>query len=354
MLKTLLLKSHFNDAVRAKVWRKLATQLRYKIGELQALTMLRDRYAAQKHPLAKVFDQVIDVIHKGGQSLDVAFYPWVPHEEIMLIRGGQKSARLEKALLDCVNLIESRKKIKNSLRSALAGPALLVVFLIVLLLIVALYVVPELAIISDPSTWDGAAAVLYSVSDFVGSYTGLACLIILILAVAIAFVTLPFWTGPLRVKFDNFPPWSIYRLINGSVWLFTVATLLRANVQLNFIFSDMLEQDILRPWLRERVNLIYERYKTEANFGTVLINLNMNFPDRDLAEDLAVYASLPDFHTNIYNIAKEWLDEGIEKVEQQTKVLNNALLIAILVVMCGLAIAIGSMQQQFTGSMGGF
>ena len=31
--------------------------------------------------------------------------------------------------------------------------------------------------------------------------------------------SLPRWTGPLRVKFDKFLPWSIYKLYNGTGFL---------------------------------------------------------------------------------------------------------------------------------------
>lgn len=360
-MKTTILKSYFSSKVRAKTWKKLATLLRHNIGELHALTTLQARYAAQNdplanllfggHPLAVVFGQVIDEIKKG-QPLDVALYAWVPHEEIMLIRGGKNSARLVEALLDCVKLIEAKQKITSSIIKAVAYPMMLLSLFVVLLLVVSLHVVPELSLLSNPELWDGAAGALYTVSSFVSSLAGIIVFVALFALLVVILGTLPFWTGRLRIMFDNAPPWSIYRLMNGSVWLFTVATLLRANNSLDFILKDMLDSGVLRPWLRERVQRIRNNYQKDANFGKLLVSLNMNFPDKELVEDLAVYASMPDFHRNMYDIAREWLDEGVERIATQSQLVNSGFLIGILAVLCGLGVAIGSMQEQLNNTMG--
>ncbi|MDR2504233.1 MAG: type II secretion system F family protein [Deltaproteobacteria bacterium] len=349
-MRHFIIKSYFGQKTRAKTWTKLATLLRYNVGELKAAEMLHDRYAARRHILANLFAAVIDDLNKG-HPLDVALLPWAPPEEIMLIRGGQKSARLPEALLDCVALIEARQKITGSLISAVSYPLLLGVMFIVLLLVVSMYVIPELAQISNPDTWSGAAAALYAAGSFVSSFAGAAVLLMLVALSALALLSLPYWTGPVRAAFDRLPPWSIYRLILGSIWMFSVATLLRANIQLDQILGDMLDSDVLRPWLRERVALIKERYQYEANLGTVLLQLDLNFPDQELVEELAVYASFPDFHKNLFSIAKDWLGEGVERINSQAKALNTIFIIGIMLVLCAIGLAIGSMQQQF---MGGF
>ncbi len=349
--KHLFLKSYFNSSQRARTWKKLATFSKNRIGEKRGLELLRDRYVERKHPLAKVFSSILDEINKG-HPLDVAIYPWVPHEEVMLIRGGNKSGRMMEAFSDCAALIQARQKITSSLVGAVSYPLVLASLFMALLITVSVYVVPELAQISNPEQWEGSAAALYAVAQFVTSITGIILFTALFAGLALAVVTLPYWTGKVRIRFDQAPPWSIYRLLTGSVWLFTVATLLRANISLDDILRDMLESEVMKPWLRERVALIRERYQVEGNFGALLQHLNMNFPDKELVEDLAVYASLPDFHKDMYSIAKDWLDEGVERIAAQAKILNTGMLVCIMVLLCGIGLAVGSLQQQLTGSMG--
>ena len=344
-------KGYFAASARLKTWKKIAALLRHNVPDLVALTRLRDRYSVRKHPMAKVLTSVIDAMN-AGQSFDAAFQPWAPHEEIMLLRGGRRGNRLPEALMECVSIIKVRKKIVGSLLSAITYPIILLCMFLALLLTTSWFVMPQLALIADPETWDGPAVILFSVCDFVASGKGLVFLVVMALGLVAVLLSLPRWIGPLRVRADLIPPWSIYRLVVGSIWLFTMATLLKAHVQLDAILGDMLDSKVLRPWLRERVENINILYQKEANFGALLLELNMNFPDREMLEDLSVYASMPDFHDLLYEIATEWLDEGVERITAQAQLINTTLLIFVITLLCGLGIAIGSMQQQLTTTMG--
>ena len=363
-MREALLKLFFTDKTRMRTWRKLASLLRHNVQELQALNMLRNRAAAGNkspilakllggQPLAVILGQVIEALHKG-QSLDVAFFKWIPHEETMLLRSGKRSAGLPEALLDCVDLIQSRQKIKSAVLRAVAYPIVLLGMFTALLLIISLHTIPAIAMMSDPETWTGAAALLYAISNFVASWMGAAALLILIGLGLAALCSLPYWTGPLRVKADNLPPWSVYRLLVGSVWIFTVVTLLRAKISLEYILSDSINSGVLRPWLKERVTRMRALYSQDANFGTLLLNLNMNFPDREMVEELAVYAAMPDFAVQMEDIAKEFLADGIERVEAASKALNAVLLMLIIAAMCGVGLAMGALTEQFqqVNSMG--
>ena len=354
-MKDAILKSYFSSDVRAKTWKKLSALLRNNVSELQALELFKKRAEEKKdpvatfffggNPLAVIFTRVIDEINKGS-PLDVALYTWVPHEEVMLIRAGKKSANLPESLMDCVGLIEAKKKIMASVMKAIGGPLVMASLFIVLLLVVALYFVPAISQLSDPAYWGGGARILYVASSFVSSLAGVLALILFAGLVFGVFFSMPFWTGPLRVRFDDFPPWSIYRLMVGSFWLFTVATLMRANTSLDIIFKDMRNSGVLSPWLLERVQRISELYREDANFGKLLLHLKMNFPDKEMVEELAVYATMPNFHKNMYDEAKQWLNDSLERIDAQAQIINFALFICVVAALCGVGVAIGSIQGQ--------
>ncbi len=357
VFREFLLKASFSSKVRVKTWRKLSSLLRHNVQELQALSMLRDRAAAKKDPItdklfggqpvAVVLTHVIDHIHKG-QPLDIALYQWVPHEEVMLIRSGKRTASLPEALIDCVELIQAKQRIHGAVLRAVGYPLVLIALFVVLLLVISLYMVPAISMMSDPASWTGSAATLYTISNFVASGFGILVLVFIVAAAIGVFATLPYWTGPLRVKADNYPPWSVYRLIVGSVWIFTVVTLLKAKISLEFILSDSISSGVMQPWLQERVERIRNLYNQDANFGTLLLNLKMNFPDKEMVEELSVYASMPDFYMQMYDIAKGFLSDGIERVEMFGKAVNAILLMLIIAAMCGVGLAMGSINQQFS------
>jgi type II secretory pathway component PulF len=133
--------------------------------------------------------------------------------------------------------------------------------------------------------------------------------------------------------------------------MFSLATLLRAGIQLDFILKDMLDNENLSPWLRERIIKIKQYYVREGNFGNVLLHLDMKFPDAELIEELAIYAPLPKFEENFYNLAKQWLTDGTAKIQKQAQLINGIIMCGIIGIVCMLGLAISSMQGNINQSM---
>jgi type II secretory pathway component PulF len=352
-MKNFFLKLLFTSKTRRLTWRKLSALLRQEISQRQALTMLRNRYIARKHPLARLFTSLLTETGEG-RTLDQAFSPWISSEETLLIRSGVQSGKLSEAMRNCADLIEARTKIKQSIVEAFAYPAFLLSLLLTLTLVLAYQVIPQISLISNPETWTGTAGLLYKFCSFVASPFGLVTFILLVIFLGLSVGTLPFWTGRQRLRVENIPPWSIYRLVVGSVWLFTLATLLKAEIDLDFILKDMLTSGTMRPWLAERVKAIQKKYRSEGNFGSVLLHLGMKFPDTEMTEELAVFATLPNFEHSLYDLAKEWLDDGVARTKRQAGVLKNALICVIIFMVCCLGLSLGSIQQQLTNTTGGF
>lgn len=353
MNSKILLKLLFYSSVRRRTWRKLSGIFRYNLmGWQEAVRQLRDRYVARKHPLAGLFSAVLSEAHKG-RSFDRAFAPWIPHEEQMLIRGGVEGGSLQNALMDCADLIQARSKIVGSVIGALAYPIFTLCLFFGLILIMAFGVMPELVQISNPEKWTGAAGLLYKFTSFVASPLGFVCLLLVPALTILVLVTLPTWTGKIRLYVENIPPWSIYRLLVGSSWLYTLATMLRAGIPLDTILKDMLDSGVISPWLAERVRTIRLRLRSGGSFGSVLLHLNMNFPDKELVEDLAVFATLPNFETNLYEFAKEQLDEGVTRIDKAAKILNNAAICAVGLLFIGFVVAYFSINQLITSDLGG-
>lgn len=344
-------RQHFDGPVRKRTWRKLAAQLSYDVSLEYSLLIIRDRYAARKKKsLVAVFDRILDGLRQG-YSLDVALSDLAPPEELMLIRGGYLSGRLGEALELCAELIEARQGIVGGLIGAVCYPLVLFSMLIIVLVVLSVHVMPSFALIVDPASFTDAAAVLYRISDLVASPFGVGLLTAFIVLLLLMLGTLSSWTGKRRLLVEELPPWSIYRLVVGTMWLFSVATLLKADIPLVQILDDMLAGNI-RPWLRERVEAIRTQYTQGKSLGRVLVDTGLRFPDSDMVDDLLIYSELPDFHNKLHLLARDWLSQGTRRVTEQTGTLNIVLLLAILGLMCGLALAVGSLQQQLS-SMGG-
>lgn len=343
--KILLAKLFFNGNIRRKTWRKLAAQIQYDVSIARSINLMHDRYVEQKSPLAPMFASILRSLDDGNH-LDVAFAPFIPVEETMLIRGGLKSGRVSEAFTLCSAIIEARQKIINSLVEAISYPALLLSMFGILLVTLSLYVVPELSALSNPESWQGGAKILYSVASAVASPFGGGVLFLLVVGFIAAMFSLSLWTGKARLWVESMAPWSFYRLVMGSIWLFTVATLMRAGIQLDHILTDMLDGGNLSAWMRERVLILQFEYSKGVNFGKALSNTGLNFPDKELVDDLAVYATLPNFDNRLHELAKEWLQEGTAKIAGQARTLNALAICGMIALLAGLALAVSSLQQQ--------
>ncbi|KHK00242.1 Type II secretion inner membrane protein (PulF) [Desulfovibrio sp. TomC] len=285
--------------------------------------------------------------HLGlGHNLGASLGDFATPEEIMLISSGQRSGRLPDGLELAAGLLAARQKIVGAVVSALAYPVFLFGVCMLLLGVVSVMVMPKFAMLSDPTKWHGAAAAFYRMTSFVASFSGVITLIVLLAIIATALVTLPAWTGRLRLFVENLPPWSIYRLTVGSVWLYTLATMMRSGIQLSHILESMINSEAVSPYLRERILAISIENGVGKNLGESMYDCGMGFPDQELIDDLRVYAVLPSFHRRMHELATEWMHDGVELVKRQSRLMNLMGIVLITALVSILAMAIGSLQSQ--------
>ena len=352
-IQDILARLSFDAATRIRTWKKLAMQAQYGLPLKDSLRNLRDQTQRRNPTLARVFDQVLEHM-SSGHYLDTALTGYASPEEIMLIASGQKAGKLPEGLRMAAELLEARRKIVGAVVGALAYPLFLFLMAVGMLAIVALYVMPELVQLSDPGNWTGFARGLYLISAFIGSWGGIVLLAALVGGCVVLVATLPLWTGPARKIADRFPPWSMYRLTVGGVWLFTLSTLMRSGMQLSHILNTMLASENTSPYLRERIRAISNQVGRGENIGEAMYLASLDFPDRELIDDFRAYAGLPHFKDQLQDFARDWLQEGIVSIQRKARLLNVIFLLLIIGQILLIAMSVMDLQSQLsTHSMGG-
>ncbi|MFP5222878.1 MAG: type II secretion system F family protein [Acidobacteriota bacterium] len=335
----------FGPGVRQRAWRKLAAQTSHGLNLLRAVELLRARAEQRQSPLRLVYAQVLESLSLG-LDLGTSLTGFASPEEIMLISAGQRSGTLPEGLQLAAGLLTAKAAMRRAVFSALAYPVFLFAMVGVVLAVVSIMVMPNLAALSSPSSWTGAAWALYALTSFVASPAGGVALMVFLGAVAGGTAALPFWTGRARQVADAIPPWSIYRLTVGCTWLYTLATMMRAGVQLSRILESILDSESTTPYLRERVLAASQEFGMGKNLGEALYDSGFDFPDNEIVDDLRVYAALPGFHLRMNELATEWMDDGVERVKRQARVLNLFALVLITGLVGLIAASIGSLQTQ--------
>ncbi|MCT4625661.1 type II secretion system F family protein [Halodesulfovibrio sp.] len=318
----------FRHSTRRKVYQKLSAMTGNGLGLEATLQLLHERAAEHRQLHALILQEAHSRMLTGG-TLATALEGSIPEEEFMLIKSGVNSGDIPHSLELCSKLIVLKNKIKTAVQEALFEPILLLCLITLLFLIVSRVVVPQLSLITDPSTWNGAAAAMYQLSEFIDSPVGIIILTGIFALLVTVFATLPSFTGKARTVCDRIAPWSIYRLIHGAIWLFTLATLLKASIQLNNILEEGIRSSQSSPWLKERLRAVHAQLSIGKNLGRALLDAGYNFPAKDIVEDLFIYAELPGFHERLYSISEEWLEEGIERIQYTCKTLNLILKLSI-------------------------
>ena len=107
-----------------------------------------------------------------GRTLGAALDGLASREETLLISSAQDSSRLAGGLLLTSKVLDAKSSIRKSLIGALAYPLMLMLLIVIMMLVVAERVMPQLAMLSDPETWQGASYALYLQSSFISSWRG--------------------------------------------------------------------------------------------------------------------------------------------------------------------------------------
>lgn len=342
----------YNKSSRVRFYEKLSAlirngkQMQLSIENLQQRASKRSKTDIEAIVLRDVLSQI-----KQGASLGEALAKFIPMGERMLIQSGEHSGNLPESLNMCAELIKAGQKMAARVLSAISQPLLLGVVLVVALLVISRGVVPKLEMVFPAEHWEGPAQILYVVSSFVNTPWFIGLVMILLSAFVAIAVTLPYWTGQTRSFFDKIPPWSFYRILQGSGWLLSLSALIRSGTTVHESISQMkmmAKGKRGNPWLFEKMDLILWGINNGLNIGYSLERTKTGFPDQEIIDDLIVYSDLQNFDDTLHKVGRQFIDSGLQKIDAQAKILNTAVKIFFGITVAIFALGIMGVQMQVT------
>lgn len=280
----------------------------------------------------------------NGMNFGQCLAPYVPSAEAVLLETGANSGRLVTAIENAIESIEQQGKVKKAIIGAAAYPAVLFAMLIAAMLMSAHKVIPTFEEIIPTEEWQGIAYGVAVASQFIRDHGGLIGIVFAGL-VFLIFYSMPRWTGPMRVSFDKFVPWSLYRILQGSAFLLSVSSMMGAGVKIDEVSLGKISRQS-DPYLRERINGIKRYITSGENLGDALYHCGYQFPDEDIIADLQIYANLRGFDQNLIKITQTWVDGLVERVTISMKIVNTVILMLIAVVIGCLILSFYSVFQQ--------
>lgn len=337
-----LLREQFGTKSRKRIYNSLGVLVDNNVLMMAALQDIyaacsddgRKPKAAQAIIVGDLMDQIAD-----GVSLADALSSWVDPQEASVIAAGEQSGGLRAALKDAIDLLESRDRIRAASRALMIYPGALGLMMVGVMTVISVVVVPKLSAIADPSQWERFARMLYLLSEFVLNY-GLWVMLMIVAGIAWTAWSMANLTGTLRQSLDNIPPWSIYRQIQGSIFLLNLASMLKAGVKL-FDSLEISERHAT-PWLQERVRGAVNGTSVGLNFGEALSESGYGFPDRESIRYLRTLSGLDGFDKSLSDYAQSSLEVTTQKVEAGAKVL---MVCAIALIVMFVLLVVGAISD---------
>ncbi|MGG2494325.1 type II secretion system F family protein [Pseudomonas aeruginosa] len=293
------------------------------------------------HPVAIASREALMGL-SNGKRLATAMALYLPAQERALIEAGEMSGNLVQAMGDAVSLVEAQARIRATIWQALLYPSALSAMMVFLLCIVAYRMVPSLARLSDPVTWTGPLATLNAIASFVTG-PGIYVLVAVITLTVVVIVTLPTYRWKGRVWLDRMlPPWSIYRMLQGTTFLLNMAVMLNAGIRPYDSLASMIK--ISPPWLKQRLEAARYGVGLGQNLGVALRSAGHDFPDRQAIQYLCTLANRGGFSEALVKFSRRWQETSLKQIELAAGLVKNFALIFIGALM--ILVLLGAYQAQ--------
>lgn len=337
-----------NTERRLALIRKLASLLRNNFSLMDALGRIEQIESRNgkkpDEPYAIAMRDWQKKLERGFSFAD-ATRGWLTGEETLLVTSANVTD-LVVALENIEMVVGGTRKIRNAMLNAIGYPLLLLVLTFGIIVMVGIYFVPPLASVAGPNVvWTGAASLLISVSEFSINYwyiivVGFVGLCLLV------WVSLANWTGAWRTMFDYIAPWSIYKIHISVGWMMSLSAMVSAGVSVPDAMRVL--ADNANRYMREILESALRYIANGDNLGVALANTERNFPNQEIIGDLTIYSEMNDFAENISNVANDYLQESVRKMESISSTLNSVGILLVSGIIAWVVLATFQMQDQIT------
>jgi type II secretory pathway component PulF len=304
----------FGAKERLKLYKSLATLLRNNVPLRTALVTTYGVYSDDGRKPDRIEAIVLQDCIAGvdnGRALSVVLQHWVPFDEHSTIATGDRGGKVADALMRGADVIKRKGTMRKALINAITYPAFLMLSVGVAFYVIATNVLPRLLANVKPEHMDSSIQLLSWLSSLVADNGGALLTGIVIVSIGVG-VSLPRLTGRFRFYADKLPPWSMYRIVQGAIFIYNVGVLLEANVPKKEILEMMLER--ANPYMAERLEGALLGVKNGLDLGRAMKESGFDFPSKDAIAYVSVIGSMEGGEAQLKEFGEDWLDESVDRL----------------------------------------
>ncbi len=319
---------------------RISVQLQYGHRVLDAVEELLHR--AKKRGIAGRAEALIlehcrTMLYRGGNVAE-GLSPWLSPICASLLANGATSGKLPEALNLAARLNRLTTGMTREALSGLAEP----VMSTFLLYYFAAYISRQITASLGPMI-KGHVGTLAAITMGIGRIAQSSAIWFVfsavVLSIGVVSWSMPRWCGKARMVLDRvLPPYTIYRRLQGAVWLISYAALIESGMSVTSAIRRM--RQTASPWLDERLRAALSELGRGSDIGKALRLSGHTFPSDDIIADMEVFSRFPNLQDKLMVLAEQSLSDTRERVRVTNKIISSAskaaVSIVFLVMMFGL------------------
>ncbi|NDO82799.1 conjugal transfer protein [Citrobacter sp. NCU1] len=317
-------KRTFSATDRIELYDDFRQYLLDGLSVLATFDKLIDNYTRRGRNPGNPIGQILSECRQNvmaGFSLADSLREWIPDQELSIIESCDVAGRVADGFLNAVFIAEGTEKILSSIKSSLMIMTYMFSLAFSIVVMFCVLLVPVLKQSIPLEKWNALQLGVWYFYVVVTEYWWVIFIIITVLSILI-FKSLSRWSGNIRFAFDKFPPYSIYKRLNGATFILNVNAMLSAGIPMETAINNMVHSCESR-WMLERLEAILGAIEEgEENLGSALDVIGYEFPG-----DAAIIKMKSLFETSnsegsLKRFAGKWLDKTVSSVEKTGELLR--------------------------------
>jgi len=320
-------KLSFGNGARAKFYSMLANMTEDGMPLNTSIGAIQSYWESQKDQRKLITADMLAYMRgdqRKAKTLGGTLDGWAPSLEGMMIDAGMNSSDISSGFRMAAYLARVADRIRAAVAKELVYPAVLLGMLFFLLILMKVKIFPVMVEVAPMATWPASAYYLGMLAE--RSIWVVSLLIGVVVAIITAFyMTRANWTGMARDRIDLFfPPWSIYRLVAGSMFLTTISQLLNSGIPIKEAVNQLVE--VGTNWDKHHLSQILYRLRKGQSEGD---SLAIPLYDPEARWEITVYGKMTKFAEGLAALSERQVENVIEKTGRQMSYVRAALMLMV-------------------------
>jgi type II secretory pathway component PulF len=265
------------------------------------------------NPIAKILRECKSNLAIGS-TVAQSFSEWLPEEELSIIISCEKAGNLIKGFENAITIANGMIKLKNAKNNARNTFLYMLSLSLGLIIMFCVTMVPAVIQFVPLDKWTGSQLFLWYIYVVVRDFW-YVILGGVILSGYLLVKSFSRWTGKLRNVADNYFPYSVYKRINGAVFILNMNSMLTADISMEEAIENLIE-NCQSAWLLERLEAVQSAIAHgEKNLGSALNSTGYDYPGEQAIIKMQSLFDTKNGTRSMDRFAVEWLNKTVTSLE---------------------------------------